>query len=171
MAGYGLDDDFLTMDDETVSPPLKQTRSLGRKQCAAHWLPELVEEQGVLAAGSWDDAENIVALWSVRLGQEANEGDEDEVMLDASADEPLCTVPHEGCVLDLATGCAPDTPPLLFTGSGAGGVACYAVRNGRSLTPHWREGAAAHRHTAVHGVGYDAETRMVAAACEDGDPA
>ena len=32
MAGFGLDDDFLTMDDETVSPPLKQTRSLGRKQ-------------------------------------------------------------------------------------------------------------------------------------------
>ena len=46
MAGFGLDDDFLAMDDETASPPLKQTRSLGRKQCAAHWLPELVEEQG-----------------------------------------------------------------------------------------------------------------------------
>ena len=168
MAGFGLDDDFLAMDDETASPPLKQTRSLGRKQCAAHWLPELVDEQGVLAAGSWDDAENVVALWSVRLAQEANEGGEDEAMLDASADEPLCTVPHEGCVLDLATGCAPGLPPLLFTGSGAGGVACYAVRDGRSLTPHWREGAAAHRHTAVHAVGYDAETRMVAAACEDG---
>ena len=85
-----------------------------------------------------------MALWSVRLAQEANEGGEDEAMLDASADEPLCTVPHEGCVLDLATGCAPGLPPLLFTGSGAGGVACYAVRDGRSLTPHWREGAAAH---------------------------
>ena len=53
-----------------------------------------MEEQGVLAAGSWDDAENVVALWSVRLAQEANEGGEDEAMLDASADEPLCTVPH-----------------------------------------------------------------------------
>ena len=95
-SGFGLDDDFLAMDDETASPPLKQTRSLGRKQCAAHWLPELVDEQGVLAAGSWDDAENVVALWSVRLAQEANEGGEDEAMLDASADDPLCTVPHEG---------------------------------------------------------------------------
>ena len=89
MAGFGLDDDFLAMDDETASPPLKQTRSLGRKQCAAHWLPELVDEQGVLAAGSWDDAENVVALWSVRLAQEANEGGEDEAMLDASAKHKL----------------------------------------------------------------------------------
>ena len=90
-----LADDFLALDDapeEAAKPPLKQTRSLGRKQSAARWLPELIGEQGVLAAGSWDDAENVVALWSVSLSRSA--ADDDEAMLDAAGDSRTARLRH-----------------------------------------------------------------------------
>ena len=165
-----LDDDDLLLDgEEQARPPTKQTRALGRKQCATHWLPEPVDERGVLAAGSWDDAENIVALWTVALTRD--DGGADVAMLDEpddAEDEPLATAPHEGCVLDMAAGGAPGTPTLLFTGSGAGGVSCFAVEGGCALAPRWRERAEAHRQSAVHGVCFDAETHQLAAASDDG---
>ena len=165
-----LDDDDLLLDgEEQARPPTKQTRALGRKQCATHWLPEPVDERGVLAAGSWDDAENIVALWTVALTRD--DGGADVAMLDEpddAEDEPLATAPHEGCVLDMAVGGAPGTPTLLFTGSGAGGVSCFAVEGGCALAPRWRERAEAHRQSAVHGVCFDAETHQLAAASDDG---
>ena len=63
-----IEDDDLAVEEAASAI---QTRCLGRKQSTACWLPELrpdvAADAGVVCAGTWDEAENELALWSVVL--------------------------------------------------------------------------------------------------------
>ena len=58
-----IEDDDLAVEEAASAI---QTRCLGRKQSTACWLPELrpdvAADAGVVCAGTWDEAENELAL-------------------------------------------------------------------------------------------------------------
>ena len=107
-----------------VEVPFCATPSLGRKQCAVRWVPQA---DALAIAGSWDEPENELTAWRVRLDSVATD---DARAMDDDAEERgpqttrLGSTPHDGCVLGLAVA---ESGGLAFTASGAGGVSCYAI--------------------------------------------
>jgi len=170
-----LDDEEFFVEEEPTVNYVKATRSLGRKQSAVRWLPDCAAGSGVVAAGTWDDAENTLALWAVQLEpQEEEMGgmyDAEDVLEPAA--RLLSSVPHKGCVLGLATAAAgPAAPPLILTAGGDGALSCFSASasgvggTGLTLHPAWSQ--AAGDGEALLGVGVSLDSRSVACCGEAG---
>ncbi len=155
------------------APPVAQTPSLGRKQSAVRWLPGKPHpEAGALAlAGSWDEPENELAAWRVRLDSAPAD---DALAMDDDAEERgpqrVGAAPHDGCVLGLAV-----AGTLAFTASGAGGVSCYAIEadedeavGGEVALRHQWRGGTPQDALATLGVASSGNGAEVAAVGEDG---
>ena len=135
-------DQIVEMDDviELEPPPVAQTASIGMKQSTIRWLPLEPTSFGALVlSGTWDEPQNELSAWSVRLDKEPASS----LMQDAEDEEvetnprQVGSAPHEGCVLDLAVSEQSNRATLVaYTASGAGGVSCYSVlpdEEGRSV--------------------------------------
>jgi WD40 repeat protein len=123
-----LDDDELYVEEEPTSRFVTATRSLGRKQSAVRWLPECAAGSGVVAAGTWDDPENTLSLWSVQLERDEEEMDGmDETLLEPTT-RMISSVSHPGCVLGLAAGGGrTGDAPVVLTAGGDGALSCFSA--------------------------------------------
>ena len=169
-----IEDDDLAVEE--VASAI-QTRCLGRKQSTACWLPELrpdvAADAGVVCAGTWDEAENELALWSVVLrGGPTGGGAEMEVEGGGAPPEPqrLCGAAHGGGdVLGLcAAAPAGGGATCVFSASSGGDVRCHAVQwagSAAALHPLWTAASSG----CLHGVSWDADGQELAAAGDAGE--
>jgi len=176
-----LQDLVAEQEEEQDGSLVVDTSSLGLKQSAVRWLESegcslagLAEASGgdaVAVAGSWDETvnggEDQIALWSVSFS--APDAMEDEQGPEST--QLLCAAPHAGCVLGLSVGGSGggDAAALVFTASGTGGAACYAVGEGASSVGlRWAEKGEVHRGAPALAVEWSAAARRVALVGEDG---
>jgi len=178
------EDTYLEEETSIGAAPSVQTSSLGSKQFAVRWLPTCCQpdpSQPVAVAGTWDEPQNEIALWSVRFSSDFPAKDEN--MLDVaeesqSVPKQVCCVPHDGCVLDLSVGRSSAGSPVVFSASGTGCITCFCIEGGvtgaanasieaLTLKQQWAVPTAGKGFAAL-GVSWSAEEQRLAAVNEDG---